>query len=219
MLHFLILGNSVISLEQRIQEHSFFFFSSCSGNAIWHIMTWQNFLWPIPTAKGTERGSGCKFTLRRNIIAAVWLQSAALWASAIFIFLILSSWPRRFLLVSFKMLKIYRMWIAWTSLKTTADKIKQAFAEKFVYLLIVLACVQNFSNNLLCHTGALEFRLVASFKTCAFPGAALCFVITWELSDGFIPPTEAERREQCADKQIHTCMHAGTLLHCSHTLH
>lgn len=172
-------------------------------------MTWQNSLWPIPTAKGTVRGSGCKFTLRMNIIAAVWLQSAALWASAILIFLILSSWPRRFLLVSFKMLKIYRMWIAWTYLKTTADKIKQIFAEKLVYLLIVLACVQNFSNNLLCHTGALEFRLVASFKTCAFPGAALCFVITWELSDGFIPPQKQRGGNNVlTNKYTRACMRA-----------
>lgn len=128
-------------------------------------------------------------------------------------FWFLSSWPRVFLLVSFKMLKIYRMWIAWTYLKTTADKIKHILAEKLVYLLIVLACVQNFSNNLLCHTGALEFRLVASFKTCAFPGAALCFVITWELSDGFIPPQRQRGGNNVlTNKYTRACMRAHSCI-------
>lgn len=171
-------------------------------------MTRQNFLRPIPTAKGTVRGSGCKFTLRMNIIAAVWLQSAASWASAIFIFPILSSWPHRFLLVSLK--KSTECESPERILKTAADKIKQIFAEKLVYLLIVLAGVQNFSNNLLCHTGALEFRLVASFKTCAFPGAALCFVITWELSDGFIPP---QRRRGGNNVLTNKCTRACTRAH------
>lgn len=105
------------------------------------------------------------------------------------------------------------MWIAWTYLKTTADKIKHIFAEKLVYLLIVLAFVQNFSNNLLCHTGALEFRLVASFKTCAFPAAALCFVITWELSDGFIPPQRQRGGNNVlTNKYTRACMRAHSCI-------
>lgn len=92
-------------------------------------------------------------------------------------------------------------------------------SEKVVYLLMALACVQTFSNNLLCHTRASAFRLVASFQNMCFSWC--CFVLCHHLraQGRLYSSTEAARREQCADKQTLTCMQAGTLLHSSHSLH